>query len=302
MADYWKSQDRKYCDFCKCWIADNKPSRDFHENGKKHKDNVKKRLKNITKDSAKAFRETLKVDAAIKAMENAGMEAYRRDVERNATADLTSIAINKKLKEDNLAIASGSSEKVWHEAVTKDGKSYYWNTDTNATVWTAPPEGYLSLKEQKENQNKHLAKKYREVEIYNRTEALVQAQEQHQAKEEERSRLEREKLKARRVKDDTPPPVYAPLIEPGKTDPYGKWHTVQVAATEVDLQLPQQDFYYPECPVVVEPEPQVREFKEKIVERLDLDDESSSKGESSFKKRKILGGAKRNTRQRLDDD
>lgn len=24
-ADYWKSQDRKYCDFCKCWIADNKP-------------------------------------------------------------------------------------------------------------------------------------------------------------------------------------------------------------------------------------------------------------------------------------
>lgn len=24
-ADYWKSNDRKYCDFCKCWITDNKP-------------------------------------------------------------------------------------------------------------------------------------------------------------------------------------------------------------------------------------------------------------------------------------
>lgn len=24
-ADYWVSQARKYCEFCKCWIADNKP-------------------------------------------------------------------------------------------------------------------------------------------------------------------------------------------------------------------------------------------------------------------------------------
>lgn len=26
-ADYWVSQSKKYCDFCKCWIADNKPVR-----------------------------------------------------------------------------------------------------------------------------------------------------------------------------------------------------------------------------------------------------------------------------------
>lgn len=24
-ADYWKSQPRKFCQYCKCWIADNKP-------------------------------------------------------------------------------------------------------------------------------------------------------------------------------------------------------------------------------------------------------------------------------------
>ena len=24
-ADYWKSQAKKFCEFCKCWIADNKP-------------------------------------------------------------------------------------------------------------------------------------------------------------------------------------------------------------------------------------------------------------------------------------
>lgn len=24
-ADYWVSQTRKYCEFCKCWITDNRP-------------------------------------------------------------------------------------------------------------------------------------------------------------------------------------------------------------------------------------------------------------------------------------
>lgn len=24
-TEYWKSNDKKYCDFCKCWITDNKP-------------------------------------------------------------------------------------------------------------------------------------------------------------------------------------------------------------------------------------------------------------------------------------
>lgn len=64
-------------------------------------------------------------------MESAAMEAYRKDVERNAAADLTSISIKNKLETDNLAIASGSNHKVWHEAVTKDGKCYYWNTLTS---------------------------------------------------------------------------------------------------------------------------------------------------------------------------
>lgn len=26
-ADYWKSQPKKFCDYCKCWIADNRPVR-----------------------------------------------------------------------------------------------------------------------------------------------------------------------------------------------------------------------------------------------------------------------------------
>lgn len=69
-ADYWKSQGRKFCDFCKCWIADNKPSIDFHEGGKKHKENVSKRLKEIHKNSAKQAKQNKKIENDIKKMEN----------------------------------------------------------------------------------------------------------------------------------------------------------------------------------------------------------------------------------------
>lgn len=137
---------------------------------------------------------------------------------------------------------------------------------------------------------------------------------QKQEEEEERARLTREKMKERRVAD-SPEPVYGPIIDPGKNDPYGKWETVKqrykfqlryvitsffISLTFfsefVDLQLPVQQEYV-DCPVVAEPEPAVKEFKEKTVDNL------SSEGEcSTFKKRKIGSWAKRNTRQRLNDD
>lgn len=69
-ADYWKSQGRKFCDFCRCWIADNKPSIEFHEGGKKHKENVSKRLKEIHKNSAKQAKITKKFEHDIRTMEN----------------------------------------------------------------------------------------------------------------------------------------------------------------------------------------------------------------------------------------
>ncbi|XP_030759808.1 WW domain-binding protein 4 [Sitophilus oryzae] len=294
MADYWKSQDRKYCDFCKCWIADNKPSRDFHENGRRHKENVKKRLNTISKNSAKEQRDSNKMDAAIKAMELAAMQAYQKDVQQNTAADLTSIAINQRLKDEQLEIASGV-RKIWKELVAKDGKSYYWNTLTNETVWTAPPEGFLSVKEQREESLKETSKQVKEVESFRRKEALLRIQEQNHDDEERRAKLEREKLKARRVKEETPPPTYGPLLDEGKNDAYGKWQSVKEVAP-LDLQLPEQPEYL-DCPVVVEPEPVVKEFKEKVIESVGND-----QGPSSFKKRKFSAGAKRNTRQRLDVD
>ncbi|XP_046388027.1 WW domain-binding protein 4 [Ischnura elegans] len=83
MADYWKSQAKKYCDFCKCWLADNKPSIEFHEKGKRHKENVQRRLGEITKKSVKQEKEKLQVDAEIRKMETAALKAYLKDAETN---------------------------------------------------------------------------------------------------------------------------------------------------------------------------------------------------------------------------
>ena len=32
-TEYWKSNTRKFCEYCKCWFADNKASINFHEAG-----------------------------------------------------------------------------------------------------------------------------------------------------------------------------------------------------------------------------------------------------------------------------
>lgn len=57
--------------------------------------------------------------------------------------------------------------------------------------------------------------------------------------------------------------------------------------------MPQQEYFEP--PIVAEPEPVVKEFKEKVIASIEGT-------ETGFKKRKIGAGAKRNTRQRLDVD
>lgn len=60
----------------------------FHENGKRHKENVQKHISQLSKKSAKDFKQKEKMDDDIKKMEAAAMAAYLKDVQNNA--DLTS--------------------------------------------------------------------------------------------------------------------------------------------------------------------------------------------------------------------
>ncbi|CAK1540465.1 unnamed protein product [Leptosia nina] len=280
------SQARKYCEFCKCWFADNQVSISFHENGKRHKESVKKHISQLSKRSAKEFKAKEKLDDDIRKMEEAAMRAYLKDVQNNA--DLTSQDINQMLGKDGksstdiiVSTASSKTEPTWQEVKGKDGHSYYWNKLTNETTWDAP-DNFISLADQEQKQLKD-DKKQKKLLKQKHQEAIVEV----------KAHLARESMKELAVKPQKSSDIsaisYGP--EPRSSKPYGKWETVvQEPVEKIDLQLPKKQITLP--PVVVEPE--VVRFKEKRVESL-------GDGPVEFKKRKF-NNAKRNMRQKVDDE
>lgn len=310
MADYWKSQAKKFCEFCKCWIADNKPSIEFHEKGKRHKENAAKRLSEISKKSRQEHQKNLKVDVEMKKMEEAALKAYMKDVEANA--DFTSKMIKEKVAqtarqqqqeetnvsttgstvaEDAVKPEAAETAKLWYEAQSDEGHVYYWHIETGESRWEPPEEGYVSLADQKKAEKKELKKKKEEERERKTEEARL--------KEEERARLEREKMKSRRIKveDTKPEETQLPVLGPAqRADPYGSWKPVEIRVPEpVDLQLPNQEYIQIKVPAASEPKVK---FKEKTLASLGNDD--GGEIETGFKKRRFNCNPKRSMRQRLD--
>ncbi|XP_025992604.1 WW domain-binding protein 4 [Solenopsis invicta] len=393
MADYWKSQGRKFCDFCKCWIADNKPSIDFHEGGKKHKENVSKRLKEIHKNSAKQAKQNKKFEDDIKKMENAAMAAYLRDVENN-TRDMTAQKImkeklnrvetketpqncnrmpsaapetvprfksnneqfspkvdpcdpttlpkgvpsfprvqqhggenrtqgkskankgkgkGKKTQEDDRPTAA--VRKLWYEARSPEGYTYYWHIETNESVWEPPEEGYMTFAEQEEEAKeetlqRELMEQLDKEEVSEKTDIL----------EEQRANVEREKMKEfrkRPVENDAQGddksveiknvaaeeerPYWRDYSVPERPQPYGSWQVVDTSKKKpIDLQLPKQQKQI-QLPTFTkfEPPPLQRTFKEKTVTQISTGDSDDEEASTIFKKRKI---SNKSVRKRTTDD
>lgn len=411
MADYWKSQGRKFCDFCKCWIADNKPSIEFHEGGKKHKENVSKRLKEIHKNSAKQAKQNKKFEDDIRKMENAAMTAYLKDVENN-TRDMTAERIikeklqkgdtkeiipnpnrtpyaapetaprfksknqrgenirfshdidpcdptprvgppphakshhhppaenrsagkgksgkgkgkGKKVQEDNRR--SQPVRKVWYEALSPEGYTYYWHIETNESVWEPPEEGYMTFAEQQEEAEEQAIQE-KLLEQLEQEETVAQSE----LLEERRANAEREKmkeLKERMIKSEMEEEddedneerqdsaeeniEKKPLVKeedrpyrrdyslPEKVHPYGAWQTVKITERKpIDLQLPRSNKVQLPSFELAEPPGQgnPRTFKEKTVGQIDTGDSDDDGKPTSFKKRKI---SNKNVRKRVTDD
>ena len=109
MTEYWQSQARKFCDFCKCWIADQKVSIEFHESGKRHQQAVKDRLRDIGQKGLKDERKNAKEEQWLKQIEQQAMKDYRnKDLQENS--DLTAKIFNeKRCERDNERLSEGSS-------------------------------------------------------------------------------------------------------------------------------------------------------------------------------------------------
>lgn len=79
MADYWKSNAKKFCEICKVWFADNKISIENHERGLKHKGMVQKRLRDMSKKNTEKEAEQGHLHATLLAMEQSALAAMKRD-------------------------------------------------------------------------------------------------------------------------------------------------------------------------------------------------------------------------------
>ncbi|XP_060073296.1 WW domain-binding protein 4-like [Ylistrum balloti] len=314
MATYWKSQPKKFCDFCKCWITDNKPSVDFHEKGKKHQENVKRKIDEVRKKSSKDAEKKEEAEEDFRKMEQAALEAFKKDLAENPelaaqysakikAAKEKEDLLNEKLEEEkNSEEEKTTTEEAgeWLEAKSPEGYSYYWHTITKEPVWVAP-EKFVSMEEQRKREEEEEEEK--------------KAQEENQKQMvPEESSSEQVYTSASNVDTET---LLGMSFGPQPHQPvkhvYGSWVTtsdttefetepIPLEPVPVDcIPLPGECEAHPEQNSDQPPDqpqkPKRDKFKEKKVTSL-----GGSKGEPvAFKKRKIASGA-RNVRRRDEDD
>ncbi|KAF9341630.1 Mismatch repair endonuclease pms2 [Linnemannia elongata] len=80
-SEYWKSNAKFFCRFCKIYITDNKSTRNIHDQGTKHKENVERFLREQNQRGRDREAESARMDKQMDAIEKAAMRQYQLDVE-----------------------------------------------------------------------------------------------------------------------------------------------------------------------------------------------------------------------------
>ncbi|XP_040847269.1 WW domain-binding protein 4 isoform X2 [Ochotona curzoniae] len=334
MADYWKSQPKKFCDYCKCWIADNRPSVEFHERGKNHKENVAKRISEIKQKSLDKAKEEEKASKEFAAMEEAALKAYQEDLKRlgleseipkASISSITSTApptptpptATSSQKKEKKKKKKESSKGRWVEGVTSDGYHYYCNLITGESKWEKPDDfiphtGNLhsdkvtgkslgAEQESKSSDSQSDSEKEQETkgEISTERPKLTIKFKEKKKNSDEGTKPQIQKEKSQPKQNSSTPKEEKPKAQK-KPNPYGEWQEVKEeikSNEEVDLELPSTENEYVSTSEGDDGEPKVV-FKEKTVTSLGVVADGVA---PVFKKRRIENGKARNLRQRGDD-
>ncbi|CAG7729967.1 unnamed protein product [Allacma fusca] len=110
MTEYWKSQEKTFCDICKCWLTDNKSSVDFHKNGKRHKENVEKRLKDIQRKNKSDEKRDKRFELDMQRIEKAALAACEKESGSTGGANTQEKLLN--LPSVSSKISTKDSDKV----------------------------------------------------------------------------------------------------------------------------------------------------------------------------------------------
>ncbi|XP_078265389.1 WW domain-binding protein 4 isoform X3 [Rhinoraja longicauda] len=332
MADYWKSQPKKFCEYCKCWIADNKPSVEFHERGKNHQENVARKISEIKKKSLDKAKEEERIAKEFAEMENAAMKAYQEDLKRlglNIPASSSSTTEKKPSVKvsDTQCGTKKSKANVWVKGVSPEGYTYYYDTGTGASQWEKP-EGFIASSEcsdaacKDKTEPAGSTKEFITEEHFEKnTEDYSPGEEDQLPKDIEASIPQSETIASLQKQNvagiesdaksektpDTEVEITLPQDEHQQeakkafkkktVNPYGEWEAVRAEEEEqIDLQLPKVEYAAP-IVIDVSHEPKVK-FKQKEITSLGSD----AGGETVFKKRKVENEKTRNFRRKGNDN
>lgn len=156
MTEYWVSQAKHWCEYCRIYIAGNKSSIAFHENGKKHKEIVDLSLRDMRKRGRERRIEESEVQKEIAKIERNAMKDYmHHDVAREPRAQVAPSAdraarlaeLEAKMSADRMARAFNAATggtalpSGWSVMTNPDGKVFYLNEATGAMQWEKPTVG-----------------------------------------------------------------------------------------------------------------------------------------------------------------
>eukprot|EP01025_Chloroclados_australasicus_P054830 TRINITY_DN6542_c2_g1_i1.p2 TRINITY_DN6542_c2_g1~~TRINITY_DN6542_c2_g1_i1.p2 ORF type:complete len:274 (-),score=30.38 TRINITY_DN6542_c2_g1_i1:1241-2062(-) len=84
MTEYWVSQKRYYCEYCRVWLADTNSARQQHENGTRHKHNVAEKLKEMRLKAQGAKIEADELQRHLALIDSVARKQYEQDVKAMA--------------------------------------------------------------------------------------------------------------------------------------------------------------------------------------------------------------------------